>query len=181
METEWLENHCFKRIENWNRSKYNIFYFGILILRNTTFWNYILPHMIDWKSPLYKAKNYKFCHSHLQENSTLQAWKCHYFPLILPTGSLPFVPRTSSSLVGALELITLHLRLPEAPNTGERYQIPLFILYKQLRGKPQLFGSILIVYVQANAHSVNLPGYVHNLCLQWTWYTSEDIKHKKQI
>lgn len=124
----------------------------------------------------YNANKYKICHSCLQENTTLQAWKCHYFPLILSTGSLPFVPGTFSNLTGALELITLPLRLPEAPNTGQRYQIPLFILYKKLREKPQDFGNWLIIYIQANAHTVSLPGHVHNICLQLVYLRRHKIK-----
>lgn len=180
METVWLKIHCFKRIENLNRSKYNIYFLFwdskciMVMLQNTTFWNYALPHILDRKSPIYKANKYKICHSCLQENITLQAWKRHYFPLILPTGSLPTVPGTSFNLVGALELITLPLRLPEAQNIGERYQIPLLILYKQLREKPQDFGNWPIIYIQANTHTVNLPGHVH-ICLQLVYFRRHKI------
>lgn len=159
VETVWLEILCFKRTENWNRSKYNTYILFwdpkclMVMVQNTTFWNYVLPHIIDGKSPVYKVNNYKIYHSHLQENPMLQAWKCHYFPLILPTGTLHFVPGTSSNFVGALELMTFPLRFPEAPNTRERYQISLFTLYKQLRGTPLDFGSILIMFSQMHKQS----------------------------
>lgn len=98
----------------------------MVMLQNTTFWNYALPHILDRKSPIYKANKYKICHSCLQENITLQAWKCHYFPLILPTGSLPTVPGTSFNLVGALELITLPLKVTRgSKHWGEVSNSPL--------------------------------------------------------
>lgn len=66
----------------------------MVTLQNTTFWNYVLPDTLQGKSPGYKAYNYKFWNSHLQENPIQRAWKCH----LLPSGSshrhsLPFCTR----------------------------------------------------------------------------------------
>lgn len=62
------------------------------MLQNTTFWNCVLPHTLQGKSPVYKAC--KFWHSHLQGKPTQQAWKCY---LLLSDSShrhgLPFCTR----------------------------------------------------------------------------------------
>jgi len=88
-----------------------------------------------------------------------------YFPLILPTGTVcPFVPGTSSKLVAALELTTLHLRLPEAPkHWGETSKSPPYTL-QEVKGKRHDSESILLIYAQANVHITNLPDEVCAFC-----------------
>lgn len=84
------------------------------------------------------------------------------------------------NLVGALELLTLHLRLPEAPNTGERYQVPLSITLQAAKGKTTGLWEHSGYLCSSNCTYSQLtrPRTQHLFAMHL--YTSEDMKHKKQ-
>lgn len=91
-----------------------------------------------------------------------------YFPLILPTGTVcPFVSGRSSKIDGALELTTLHLRLPEAASTGERHQnLPPTCILPPIKGKMQDSGTFCLfmfrqMHIQQTYQATYMP-FAHN-------------------